>query len=64
MLFLKNLDSFSRAEILADSEMTKGLKIPRSKIRTGSIPVAGTKRIPTPKGAGILLVPATGIEPI
>jgi len=43
VLFLKNLDSFSRAEILADSEMTKGLKIPRRKKRTGSIPVAGTK---------------------
>ena len=28
----------------------KGLKIPRSKIRTGSIPVAGTKLSSTPDG--------------
>ena len=31
----------------------KGLKIPRRKKRTGSIPVAGTKTLPTPKGSGV-----------
>ena len=37
----------------------KGLKIPRSKIRTGSIPVSGT--ISTPKRECFFI---TGIEPI
>ncbi len=40
----------------------KGLKIPRSKIRTGSIPVSGTKIWDTPLGVSHIFMPH-GIEP-
>ena len=40
----------------------KGLKIPRSKIRTGSIPVSGTKNRAPHWGA--LFLVNNGIEPI
>ena len=38
------------------SESYSGKKIPRSKIRTGSIPVAGTKK-DDPKGSSFLVLP-------
>ena len=41
----------------------KGLKIPRRKTRTGSIPVAGTNNR-VPQRGTLLLVFGGGIEPI
>ena len=40
----------------------KGLKIPRSKIRTGSIPVAGTNKNETPMGSRFYFAPQPRIE--
>ena len=42
----------------------KGLKIPRRKTRTGSIPVSGTNKKADPKGSAFLFSEGGGIEPI
>ena len=44
------------------SESYSGKKIPRSKIRTGSIPVAGTKKADTHSGICFFSMPV-GLEP-